>query len=121
MKRHTFVFLGTTELNPRINLRAPFFINRHAGHTPIRRPKLDGLVFGFMEAPEGIVVTQVDEVPLKKRIPVVARRHLEGGGLGPSGRDVGEDAARNVISDVIAHNPTLKPRISEKRSKLRSR
>jgi hypothetical protein len=116
---HTFVFRGTTERNPRLGPEATHFVTVKGAKRQIRRPKIDGLIFGFMEAPEGIVITQVDEVALRKRIVVQRKRHVEGGGLGPNGRNIGDKAAARVLEDVLAANKDLRRNLEAKRGKLR--
>ena len=117
--RHTFVFRGTVELNPDLDPWATHFINQTGAPTEIRQPNIDGLVFGFMEAPEGLVVTQVDEILLRHRFLVDPTRHLEGGGLGPNGKNIGEEAAAAVLGDAIAANSELASHFEAKRGKLR--
>jgi len=119
--RHTFVFRGTTERNPHLGPEATHFVTVKGVKRRIRRPKIDGLIFGFMEAPEGIVITQVDDLPLRRRVVFHRRRHVEGGGLGPSGRDIGDRAAARVVEDVIAANGGLRGSLEAKRSKLGGR
>jgi hypothetical protein len=116
---HTFVFRGTIERNPRLSPDATHFVTLKGVKRRIRRPKIDGLIFGFMEAPEGIVITQVDDLPLRGRVVIQRKRHVEGGGLGPSGRNIGDKAAARVLEDVIAANKGLRGHLEAKRSKLR--
>ena len=117
--RHTFVFRGTTEINPRLRVDATHFPTVKGVQCKIRRPKSTGLVFGFVEAPEGMAISQVDDIPLRTRVVIDTKRHLEGGGLGPNGRNIGDKAAARVLSDVMRANRSLAPLLKRRAAKLR--
>jgi len=120
MKRHTFVHRGKLEHNPRLAPDATHFVTDKGVRRRIRRPKLDGIIFGFQDTPNGIALTQVDEVRLPK--PVLIRpAHYRGlKGLGPGGGDIGDDAARLMLGDAIraSANRTIRARLRRKASSI---
>jgi hypothetical protein len=118
--QHTFVFLGTTESNPDIQASARYFINTRGSRSAVRRPKHPGIVFGFMEGPKGPEISHVDELRLQTPVVIQRKRHLEGGGLSPHGRNIGIRAAERSLSDAIEANPRLALRLRAKLARLHS-
>src|ERR1044071_3075546 len=101
MRRNTFVFRGTIERNPSLPINASHFITVDGRRVRIRVPKVDGLQFGFVEAADGGALATVGDGNLANVVGIDRLRHLESGGLGPNGRNVGSRAARNALADAI--------------------
>jgi HNH endonuclease len=119
MKRHTFVFRGKLEHNAGLRPNATHFRTATGKRWPIRKPKRDGIVFGFVNTAEGWAVTQLDEVPLSQPVPL-KRIHYSGLlGLGPNGGDIGEGAARLLFRDIVRGNSTLRALLLPKAAKIR--
>lgn len=118
MERHTLVFRGTVERNPESDPSATHFIKVDGTPAAIRKPKTPGLIFGFMEAPEGIVISHVDEHRLGATVKVDRDRHV-GGGLGPNGKNIDDKRARAILDDIAKRNPGFTRTVEAKRGKLR--
>lgn len=118
-RRHTFVYRGSIEQNSELDVSATHFITQEGRESAVRQPKVEGLVFSFVESPNGRMVTHVDDVRLNHHVRIEQQRHLEGGGLSPSGKDIGEDAARNVLQDAVSRNGEQEAALSPKFGKLR--
>jgi 5-methylcytosine-specific restriction endonuclease McrA len=117
MKRHTFVHRGTLEHNRNLPPNATHFITAKGRRRGIRSPNLDGIIFGFQDTPEGIALTQVDEIRLSTRVPI-RRAHYAGlKALGPNGGDIGDRSARLMLEDAARANPTLRALLRKKGSR----
>ena len=114
---HTILYYGRLDLNfQRLRkLGDDFKIARPGSRdfTEVASPsgKVDGIVFGYMEkSHRGLgnarfCAVKVDDVVLDTPVLLKPERHTHGKGFGPRASQFGDVSARNLLADIIQHNP----------------
>ena len=106
---HTILYFGNYELNhhlltPDTTTR----VNASGGQTSVKPPskKVDGIVFGYMEEPYACYAVKVGHVVLRRPLKIDEAKHMDGKSFGPSASLFSDRSARNLLDDIIAHNPS---------------
>ena len=83
-------------------------------------PKVDGLVFGFMEKPgldldHRYFAVRVEDVVLDHEVQLVACLHTDRKGHGPKPTQFGDESARRLLEDMMEENPEQRALLTELR------
>lgn len=111
--KHAIGYLGhidrdLTNLRPGVR----YYVRKDGRPGPVDAPPdgVDGIFFGYLECPgKKYVAVRAQygdiDVIVKTPVPLDPHRHTEGKGCGPNPSQFGDEAAENLLADMISLNP----------------